>query len=203
MSSRDYRRNKTDRQNYQFSLLSNIAGNISRRIFCIRFGQISAFASFLSSCSKFESKTLDLAANQDRWETINALYDHLLPEDGFGPSAQQINASNYLKNIFESSKTSRYRKYTITEGVTLVNKVSNQLSLKNFTELSSSQKEATLREVEKKDLGDRFLSLLIDMMLESLLGDPVYGCQPNFVGWQWLEHIPGFPRPEKASPKVV
>jgi gluconate 2-dehydrogenase gamma chain len=39
------------------------------------------------------------------------------------------------------------------------------------------------------------LSLLLYYIFEALLSDPVYGGNPGGIGWQWLEHQPGFPRP--------
>ena len=117
-----------------------------------------------------------------------------------GPDANEINAAQYLSNIFNSKKTSSNRKNTIVEGEKLVNKVSSELFFLKFTELTSEQKEKTLRKVEETNLGERFLSLLIDTMFEAMLADPVYGAQPNFAGWRWLEHIPGFPRPKNLVP---
>jgi gluconate 2-dehydrogenase gamma chain len=37
--------------------------------------------------------------------------------------------------------------------------------------------------------------MLLDYIMEALLTDPVYGGNPNSIGWQWLKHQPGFPRP--------
>jgi len=38
---------------------------------------------------------------------------------------------------------------------------------------------------------------LLTYLLEALLADPVYAGNPNGIGWKWLQHQPGFPRPTK------
>jgi gluconate 2-dehydrogenase gamma chain len=43
--------------------------------------------------------------------------------------------------------------------------------------------------------GRAWLSLLLYYIFEALLSDPVYGGNPGEIGWRWLEHQPGFPRP--------
>ena len=32
-------------------------------------------------------------------------------------------------------------------------------------------------------------------LAEALMLDPVYGGNPDMIGWKWLEHQAGFPRP--------
>jgi gluconate 2-dehydrogenase gamma chain len=32
-----------------------------------------------------------------------------------------------------------------------------------------------------------------------MLSPPAYGGNPNGIGWQWLNHQPGFPLPEKGG----
>ena len=52
-----------------------------------------------------------------------------------------------------------------------------------------------LRQIEQSNAGQNWLSLLLTYLLEALLADPVYGGNPDGIGWQWLEHQSGFPRP--------
>ena len=94
-------------------------------------------------------------------------------------------------------------KKIINSGQDLVNSTSLKLYSKKFLLLSDSEKEYALRDLEKTEKGEEFLALLMDYLFEALLGDPVYGCQPKFSGWQWLEHIPGFPRPSKPNPRAI
>ena len=35
--------------------------------------------------------------------------------------------------------------------------------------------------------------------MEALLTDPAYGGNPDGIGWRWLGHTPGYPRPSAAT----
>ena len=61
--------------------------------------------------------------------------------------------------------------------------------------LNTDEKEKVLRQIEGSRAGSRWLSLMMTYLLEALLSDPVYGGNKDQKGWQWLEHIPGFPTP--------
>jgi gluconate 2-dehydrogenase gamma chain len=43
--------------------------------------------------------------------------------------------------------------------------------------------------------GKQWISTILRYILEALLTDPIYGGNPNAIGWKWLDHQPGFPRP--------
>ncbi len=129
---RDYRRN--NRINKQQKSIA--VKNIPRRIFCLLIAQTSAAAAMLSSCSSIKKTNLE---SEDDWKTMDALYLHLFPKDSLGPSSVDINATNYLKNIVSSKKTSRYKKNTIRNGMMLINKTSHNLYSKKFIELNTQE----------------------------------------------------------------
>jgi len=54
-----------------------------------------------------------------------------------------------------------------------------------------------LHQITKSKAGRRWVSKLLSYICEALLGDPVYGGNPDGIGWKWLNHHPGFPRPPK------
>jgi gluconate 2-dehydrogenase gamma chain len=58
-----------------------------------------------------------------------------------------------------------------------------------------SQRDEVLRAIASSTAGDRWLNVIMSYVLEALLSDPVYGGNPQGIGWQWLQHQPGFPRP--------
>ena len=63
--------------------------------------------------------------------------------------------------------------------------------------LDEKQREASLRKLEINAAGKAWLRETLRYIMEALLIDPVYGSNPNAVGWKWLKHRPGFPRPLK------
>jgi gluconate 2-dehydrogenase gamma chain len=69
------------------------------------------------------------------------------------------------------------------------------LSGRSFLALDDEQQELVLRDIAESDAGENWLSTLLTYLFEALLTDPVYGGNPGGIGWKWLQHVPGFPRP--------
>jgi len=40
---------------------------------------------------------------------------------------------------------------------------------------------------------------MLTLIFEALLLDPIYGVNTNNIGWNWLNHDPGVPRPNKEN----
>ena len=64
-----------------------------------------------------------------------------------------------------------------------------------FSSLPDLQKESVLRKLEQDPQGNTWITELLHYIFEALLTDPVYGGNPNGIGWKWLGHYPGFRRP--------
>ena len=78
--------------------------------------------------------------------------------------------------------------------------MTSELYQKSFAGLPHEQREAVLRHMEKNhQRGREWLQEMIRYVFEALLSDPVYGGNPQAVGWKWLQHTPGFPRPPKEK----
>ena len=152
------------------------------------------------SCNRF-LKPKKNTLNTNQTQTIDALTKHLFSGNE-GPSSKDINAANYLTLRLTSENTKQYKKNRIYSGLDLVNIESQKAHNKLFVELSFEQKENLLINISKSKQGKKFLSLCINYIFEALLADPVYEAQPNSVGWRWLEHKAGFPRPKKADIRV-
>ena len=129
-------------------------------------------------------------------ETMIAVQQILFPDDGDGPSAIDLNALQYLQwalkdpdNLADGDPT------FLIKGLVSIDVFTQDLFGKNFTALSTQQQDDVLIKVERSSFGENWLSLILYYLMEALLLDPVYGGNPNGVGWKWLEHQAGFPRP--------
>jgi len=132
--------------------------------------------------------TPSLAASPDEWQTLAAVQEHLFPSEPDSPGAKDINATAYLDFVLAPDE----REF-IKNGVAQLEKMAQSTESKPFIALSSEQRERLLRRFETKD--KRWISTILRYILEALLTDPIYGGNPNAIGWKWLEHQPGFPRP--------
>lgn len=166
---------------------------LSRRAF-IQLLATAAAAYPLSILAEKRRSTLKEALT-DPWLTLSAVQEHLFPAEQDSPGASDIQALTYLRNMMMAADFDKEEAILIHNGVGWLNDLSKQQYSKKFVQLNNDAKEIILRRIENSKLGSRWLSLLLTYLLEALLTDPVYGGNPAGIGWNWLQHQPGFPRP--------
>ena len=153
----------------------------------------------MRSWSATMANKLDGALKTDPWLTLDAVLAHLLPESPTGPSAKEIQASQYLYNVVFQQPTEAAEVEFIYKGVGWLNGFSNSQLKKNFVALTFDEKESILRAISKSTAGENWLSNLVGYIFEAMLSPPSYGGNPNGRGWQWLEHQAGFPLPKAGQ----
>lgn len=165
------------------------------------FLKLSASSSLLAGIlgtkpvfAKLDSGKNNFTKHQNK--TMLAVQQILFPDDGDGPSAMDLNALTYLHwalkdpdNIADGDPA-----YLI-KGLVSVDVFTEDLLGKKFIDLTNDQQNEMLIKIEHSSFGENWLSLILYYLIEALLLDPAYGGNPNGIGWKWLEHQPGFPRP--------
>ncbi|HBH36705.1 MAG TPA: hypothetical protein DDW45_10390 [Gammaproteobacteria bacterium] len=135
-----------------------------------------------------------------QWQTLEAVLDHLFPSEADAPGAKDVKAVHWLQRVLLDDETDEVHKRFLRAGIAQVDETSMELYQKSFVELQHDQRETVLRSMEQsKQHGRAWLQEMIRYIFEALLSDPVYGGNPQAVGWRWLQHIPGFPRPPKEK----
>ncbi len=134
-------------------------------------------------------------AQQEPWQTLAAVQQHLLPAASNLPGADDINALAYLQTMMQHDALDQNEQRLIKNGVGWLNDLATKKYHAVFVKLNDVRRETLLRQIERTDAGQRWLSLLLTYLLEALVSDPVYGGNRQGIGWQWLQHQPGFPRP--------
>ncbi len=145
------------------------------------------------------SQKLAEAKLSDPWLTLDAVLNHLLPESATGPSAQEIQALNYLYNLIYQQPTEQSEIDFIFKGVGWLNDYSQSQHQQNFIALTLDEKETLLRGISQSRAGENWLNTLLEYIFEAMLTPPAYGGNPNGIGWQWLEHQGGFPLPTAGT----
>lgn len=129
-------------------------------------------------------------------QTVIAVQEHLFPHLPDSPGAIDINALAYLEQAITAPGIGPDTPNVIVNGLGQLQDACLERFDIFFDEASFEQREPLLRYLaDETRWGRAWLSLLMYYILEALLSDPVYGGNPNGVGWRWLEHQPGFPRP--------
>lgn len=126
--------------------------------------------------------------------------EHLFPKDGDGPSASDVNSFAYLEwALTDPDNASDGDGDFIKKGVGWLDGLAKQTQGDIFLKLSFEQQDKVLRQISKSSTGENWMSIIIYYIMEALLFDPVYGGNPDGVGWKWLEHQPGFPAPDSDT----
>lgn len=178
-----------------------LATNLARRSFLfdtLKATGITALAPALwlqSGCSDDHARQQSQLARVEPWHTFAVTQQHLFPDDGNGPDARAINATAYLKFVLEAPDTDPEDRTFILDGVDWLNRLAIARHTSVFASCTPPQRESLLQEISHNETGDRWLAFLLTYIFEALLSDPVYGGNPAQIGWKWLQHIPGFPRP--------
>ncbi|MBA6328122.1 gluconate 2-dehydrogenase subunit 3 family protein [Colwellia sp. MB02u-6] len=153
----------------------------------------------LRAWSTLASEQFAQVLKTDPWLTLEAVLAHLLPESPTGPSAKEIQATQYLYNVVFQQPTDNDEIEFIYKGVGWLNGFSNSELQKNFVLLSFDEKEKILRAISRSRAGENWLSNLVSYIFEAMLTPPSYGGNPNGIGWQWLDHQAGFPLPQAGQ----
>lgn len=142
----------------------------------------------------------DAGLSDQQWRTLDAVLDHLFPSEVEAPGAKDVKAVHWLQWVLLDDETDEVHKQFLRAGVVQVDETSLEMYQISFVALQQDQREGVLRNMEKnKQQGRAWLQEMIRYIFEALLSDPVYGGNPQAVGWKWLQHIPGFPRPPKEK----
>jgi len=159
---------------------------------------LTAAASYPLSALARKRQLADTQVQQnlvEPWLTIAAVQQHLFPADKTSPGASDINALHYLQTMIQAPDIEQEERDFITNGEKWLNDIALKTHSRKFIELDSAQKETVLRQIEQSRAGENWLYTQLGYLIEALLSDPVYGGNPNGIGWDWLKHQPGYPTP--------
>jgi gluconate 2-dehydrogenase gamma chain len=173
------------------------ARKIDRRTFLTGFAALLTVTSLPSFASAIPvaSAGAGAALSKEPWLTFAAVQDHLFPTSADAPGAREINATSYLKRVLSEAHTDPDDKEFIKDGAGWLNDIAKKKHANMFYDLGELAREQVLRQVEQSSAGERWISILLLYIFEALLSDPVYGGNPDGIGWTWLEHQSGFPAP--------
>jgi gluconate 2-dehydrogenase gamma chain len=186
---------------------------ISRREFMAQMSMLAALVSVYPAGSLAEKRQSDVQVNvqpdkadaaaewtdDPRWQTIIQVQEVLFPAADDVPGANEFGAHIYLHNALENPGADAEDKDFIFRGVGWLDDLTQQEYKKTFRQLNAGQQQQTITRIVKSRAGRNWVSTLLSYLLEALLADPVYGGNRNGIGWQWLQHQPGYPSPPLAK----
>ena len=133
---------------------------------------------------------------EDRWRLLGVVQDHLFPSEPEAPGAREIRALDYLRWVVGDRKLDSEERAFILRGTDWLQALTQERHARGFLDITAGEREGMLERIARSEAGENWLSTLLLYILEALLSDPVYGGNPDGIGWRWLKHQPGFPRPD-------
>ncbi len=129
------------------------------------------------------------------WRALDAALDVMLPSGPGSPGSRDVNGIGYLDAALADPDTEPAEADHVRQGAAWLDEAARAAGAADFAAATPEAREVAVRAVVSKPGGPEWALFLLMFGLEALLGDPVHGGNTGEVGWTWLAHVPGDPRP--------
>lgn len=166
---------------------------IDRREFLAQLSALSAAlaASALPGCRRTTAVQPAIFAPEQR-TALAALCAHLLPGDD-GPGAADAGCADFIALQLARPEFGLLRGVA-QSGLQALDAAARQHAAARFADLTDDQREqvlAKLRADQRRGFdGDRFVHLMLVLVLEGFLCDPAHGGNRDGVGWRYVGFTP-------------
>ncbi len=160
---------------------------------------------WISACSDDDPLGDTSPLTKDDYKSLHAFQNILFPEDGNGPGASQIRADRYFLFVLNDPRTDPEIRTFFLDKFVRFNTRCNREHACKFHELDKAEAESFVAKIAQDTWGKSWISRHLNLIFEALLLDPRYDVNPDGIGWDWLEHDPGQPRPtdKNAYPQIL
>jgi gluconate 2-dehydrogenase gamma chain len=127
-------------------------------------------------------------------DLLDAIVARLIPSDANGPGAREANAVRYIDRALAGALSASREAYRV--GLAALDRYSRSSRGRPFTELSPTDQDSVLIDVETggatatgsgfQGSSGQFFALVRAHTWQGTFGDPYYGGNTNFVGWDLL-----------------
>jgi gluconate 2-dehydrogenase gamma chain len=123
-------------------------------------------------------------------DLLEAIVARLIPTDASGPGAAEARAAHYIDRALGGALASSRQAYTA--GLAALDRYTRSSRGKAFTELSATDQDSVLIDVETgaatgfTGSSAQFFALVLNHTHQGTFGDPYYGGNANFVGWDLI-----------------
>ncbi|MDQ1340849.1 MAG: gluconate 2-dehydrogenase gamma chain [Campylobacterota bacterium] len=133
---------------------------------------------------------------KEPYQTLFWVLNDIFPPIKDKLDIKKINTIGFFMAIMDDKRVEDDEKIFIKKGIERLSASSIELYKKQYISLNFLERDDILKTISKENWGENWLWTLLKYTLESLLCDPVYGGNIDQVGWKWLGHTTGHPRPK-------
>jgi len=131
------------------------------------------------------------ALTPDQMKTLVAFIDRLIPHDELGPGAVEAGAQIYIDRVLAGPNANE--KAAFIQGLEAMDASARNTHGAALADLPAEKRDQVLTEM----VNTPFFNRARRLTLEGMFGDPYYGGNRNFAGWDLIRY-PG-PRPAVAA----
>ena len=123
-------------------------------------------------------------------DLLEAIVERLVPSDEHGPGAREARAAHYIDRALGGALASSRQAYAA--GLAALERYAISSRGKSFLQLSHTDQDWVLIDVETgaatgfTGSSAQFFALVLNHTRQGMFGDPYYGGNANFVGWDLL-----------------
>ncbi len=123
-------------------------------------------------------------------DVLEAVVARLIPTDAHGPGATEAHAARYIDRALGGALSASRQAYTA--GLAALDRHAQASRGAPFRQLPPADQDAVLMDVEKGTAGGftgssaAFFTMLLTHTHQGTFGDPYYGGNANFVGWDLI-----------------
>jgi gluconate 2-dehydrogenase gamma chain len=165
--------------------------DVSRRAL-IQSAAFVPLAALVSSAQQ----TSPAALTPAQMKTLVAFIDRLIPRDELGPGAVEAGAQIYIDRVLAGPNAGE--KDSFIQGLEAADAYAKRVHGAAIAELSAEKRDQLLAELAGGSMPEsQFFNRARRLTLEGMFGDPYYGGNKDFAGWDLIRY-PG-PRPAVAA----
>ena len=160
------------------------SGNISRR-------SVIASAALVPVAAISSAAQPETALSAAQLRTLEAFVDRLIPKDELGPGATECGVAVYINRSLGDYLAPE--KAAFIAGLEATDALARRTEDRAFAELSPEKQDAVLTAMDKGTAADfpearAFFGRVRRLALEGMFGDPSYGGNRNFAGWDLIRY---------------
>jgi hypothetical protein len=144
------------------------------------------------------SQTAAPALSADQLRLLAALVDRIIPKDDLSPSASECGVTEYINRSLGDYLAAE--KPAFIEGLEMTDAFARRAQGQAFVDLSAEKQDAVLTAMDNGAAegfasAQAFFNRARRLTLEGMFGDPYYGGNRNFAGWDLIR----YPGPRLAT----
>ena len=185
--------------------IENWKTNRRRFIKTLSIATVISHVAYLESCTNKVAPHLNDHFSSSDTKTLKIVLNILFPDDGNGPSIYDVNAFEHILWVLDDTERDPSQNKYLKDGVVKINNFATETMNHHFLDLTEAEHVQTVDKLSKISWGESWLSMLLTLIFEAVTIDEIYNVNTNQVGWKWLNHEPGHPRPNKdiIYPKLL